>query len=114
MREIPHSPVGLYEIAHLFGALIAETILAGVHVRARKYARHMGASDLINAAAKHLARRGPSTYGEFGFNRAMLENRLSRLSLRASSSSRAARSTKLSRARAAARNTRKDACPGLA
>jgi hypothetical protein len=30
--EIPHSPVTLYEVAHLFGALVAETILASVHV----------------------------------------------------------------------------------
>jgi len=36
MREIPHSPVALYEVAHLFGTLIAETILASVHVRAHK------------------------------------------------------------------------------
>ena len=28
MREIPHSPVALYEVANLFGTLIAETILA--------------------------------------------------------------------------------------
>ena len=52
MREIPHSPVALHEAAHLFGTLIAETILASVPVRARKKAGHMGASDLINAAAK--------------------------------------------------------------
>src|SRR4051794_13210737 len=64
MREIPHSPVALYKAANLFGTLIAETILASVHVRARKQAGHMDASDLINAAAKHLARRRPSTYGE--------------------------------------------------
>src|SRR3954453_14096443 len=65
MREIPHSPVALYKAANLFGTLIAETILASVHVRARKQAGHMDASDLINAAAKHLARRRPSTYGEW-------------------------------------------------
>ena len=64
MREIPHSPVALYEVANLFGTLVAETILASVHVRARKQAGHMGASDLIKALQKHLARRGPSTYGE--------------------------------------------------
>src|SRR3954465_15845702 len=68
MREIPHSPVALYKAANLFGTLIAETILASVHVRARKQAGHMDASDLINAAAKHLARRRPSTYGESGLN----------------------------------------------
>jgi hypothetical protein len=66
MRDIPHSPVALYEVVNLLGTLVAETILASVHVRARKKAGHMGASDLINAAAKHLARRGPSTYGECG------------------------------------------------
>src|SRR3954464_11432202 len=67
MREIPHSPVALYKAANLFGTLIAETILASVHVRARKQAGHMDASDLINAAAKHLARRRPSTYVEWPF-----------------------------------------------
>ena len=63
MRDIPHSPVALYEVANLFGALIAEPILASVHVRARKKAGHVGASDLIKAL-QNLARRGPSTYGE--------------------------------------------------
>ena len=52
MREIPHSPVALYEVAHLFGTLIAETILASVHVRARKQAGHMDASDLISYEGK--------------------------------------------------------------
>jgi hypothetical protein len=33
-------------------------------VRAHKQAGHMGASDLIKALQKHLARRGPSTYGK--------------------------------------------------
>src|SRR3954469_20325726 len=51
-------PGGPYEVAHLFGTLIAETILAGVHVRARKQAGHMGASDLIKVL-QNLARRGP-------------------------------------------------------
>ncbi len=27
-REIPHFPVALYEVAHLFGTLVEETILA--------------------------------------------------------------------------------------
>jgi len=58
-------PGGPYEVAHLFGTLIAETILASVHVRARKQAGHMGASDLIKVL-QNLARRGPSTYGESG------------------------------------------------
>ena len=30
MREIPHSPVALYEVANLSGTLVAETILASV------------------------------------------------------------------------------------
>src|SRR3954451_10823306 len=54
MREIPHSPVALYEVAHPFGTLIAETILASVHVRARKQAGHTGASDLIKALQNTL------------------------------------------------------------
>ena len=65
MREIPHSPVALYEVAHLFGTLIAETILASVHVRARKQAGHMGASDLIKALQNILRGGGKSTYGEW-------------------------------------------------
>src|SRR3954454_19435137 len=63
MREIPHSPVALHEVVNLFGTLIAETILASVRVRARKQAGHMGASDLINAAAKHLAKRAVHIWG---------------------------------------------------
>ncbi len=53
-RETPHSPVTLYEVAHLFGALVAETILASVHVRAQKQAGHMDASDLIKALQNTL------------------------------------------------------------
>lgn len=60
MRDIPHSPVALYEAAHLFGTLIAETILASVPVRARKKAGHMGASDLIKALQNTLQGRGRS------------------------------------------------------
>jgi hypothetical protein len=52
-------PQGYYN----FGALVAETILASVQARAHKQAGHMDASDLIKALQKHLARRGPSTYG---------------------------------------------------
>ncbi len=48
-RDIPHFPVALYKVALLFGTLVAETILASVHVRARKQAGHMNASDLIKA-----------------------------------------------------------------
>src|SRR5436190_817802 len=54
MREIPHFPVALYEVAVLFGALVAETILASVHVRAHKQAGHMDASDLIKALQNTL------------------------------------------------------------
>src|SRR5689334_23915837 len=68
MREIPHSPVALYEVAHPFGTLIAETILASVHMRARKQAGHTGASNLIKALQNtlrgggrpHTANTGPS------------------------------------------------------
>src|SRR5260370_9281739 len=42
-------PVALYEVALLFGTLVAETILASVHVRAHRQAGHMDASDLIKA-----------------------------------------------------------------
>ncbi|MGH6852697.1 MAG: hypothetical protein ACREDJ_05770 [Methylocella sp.] len=48
-RDTPHSPVTLYEVAHLFGTLVAETVLASVHVRTRSKAGHMDASDLIRA-----------------------------------------------------------------
>ena len=41
--------MALYEVAILFGTLVAETILASVHVRAREQAGHMDASDLIKA-----------------------------------------------------------------
>jgi hypothetical protein len=53
-REIPHVPVALYEVAHLFGTLVAETILASVQVRAHKQAGHMDASDLIKALQNTL------------------------------------------------------------
>ena len=45
----PHFPVALDEVVILFGTLVAETILASVHVRAPKQAGHMDASDLIKA-----------------------------------------------------------------
>src|SRR5467141_1522202 len=38
---------GPLEVAVLFGTLVAETILASVHVRAHKQAGHMDASGLI-------------------------------------------------------------------
>jgi hypothetical protein len=53
-RDNPHFPVALYEVDILFGTLVAETILASVHVRAHKQAGHMGASDLIKALQNTL------------------------------------------------------------
>jgi hypothetical protein len=41
--------VACYEVGVLFGTLVAETILASVHVRAHQQAGHMDASDLIKA-----------------------------------------------------------------
>ena len=68
-REIPHSPVALHEVAHLFGALVAETILASVHVRAHKQAGHMDAGDLIKKHCKTPCKEGgPSTYGKCRLN----------------------------------------------
>ena len=72
MREIPHSPVALYEVAHLFGTLVAETILASVHVRARKQAGHMGASDLIKALQNTLQGGGRPHMGNPGLLNAAL------------------------------------------
>ena len=68
MREIPHSPVALYEVAHPFGTLIAETILASVHMRARKQAGHTGASDLIKALQNTLRGGGRPHMGNPGLN----------------------------------------------
>src|SRR5882762_6871305 len=45
---------GPLEVAVLFGTLVAETILASVHVRAHKQAGHMDASDLIKALPNTL------------------------------------------------------------
>ena len=45
---------GPLEVAVLFGTLVAETILASVHVRAHKQAGHMDASDLIKALQNTL------------------------------------------------------------
>jgi len=67
-REIPHSPVALHEVAHLFGALVAETILASVHVRAHKQAGHMDASDLIKALQNTLQGGGRPHMGNPGQN----------------------------------------------
>ena len=46
--------MALHEVALLFGTLVAETILASVHVRAHKQAGHMDASDLIKALQSTL------------------------------------------------------------
>jgi len=67
-REIPHFPVALYEVAHLFGTLVAETILASVHVRAHKKAGHMEASDLIKALQKILRDGGRPHMGNVGLD----------------------------------------------
>jgi hypothetical protein len=69
--------VALYEVAHLFGTLVAETILASVHVRARKQAGHMDASDLIGALQNALRRGGRPHMGNVG-----LEMQLGRLDMR--------------------------------
>ena len=54
--------------SYLFETVISGTVLASAHVRARKQAEHMGASDLdlINAAAKYLARTGRSQMENVG------------------------------------------------
>ena len=52
--------------SYLLETVIAETILASAHARARKQAEHMGASDLINAAATYLARTGRSQMANVG------------------------------------------------
>ena len=46
-RDTPSGSMALYEAAALFGTLVAETILASVHVRAHQKAGHMNANDLI-------------------------------------------------------------------
>src|SRR5271165_3201108 len=43
-----------YKVAMLFGTLVAETILASVHVRAHQQAGHMNARDLIKALQNTL------------------------------------------------------------
>ena len=48
------SPHGLLSVAKLFGTLVAETILASVHVRAHQQAGHMDASDLIKTLQNTL------------------------------------------------------------
>jgi hypothetical protein len=50
--------MALYLVALLFGTLVAETILASVHVRAHQKAGHMGASDLIKTLQKTPCEEG--------------------------------------------------------
>src|SRR5467141_3979865 len=50
------------KVAWLFGARVAETILASDPLRPHQQAGHMDASDPIRPE-KTLAARGPSTYG---------------------------------------------------
>src|SRR5580704_5155098 len=59
LRKI-HWPL---KVTGMSGTLVAETILASAHVRAREKAGHMEASDLIRRLQNALARSGPSTYG---------------------------------------------------
>ena len=73
-RETPHSPVALYEVAHLFGTLVAETIMASVRVRARKQAGHMDASDLIKALQNALQGGGRPHMGNAGSISLVQEN----------------------------------------
>jgi hypothetical protein len=65
-RDTPHFPVALYEVAYLFGILVAETILASVHVRAHKQAGHMDASDLIKTLQNTLRGGGRPHMGNVG------------------------------------------------
>lgn len=58
--------MALYEVAHLFGSLVAETILASVHVRAHKQAGHMDASDLVKALQNILRGGGRPHMGNVG------------------------------------------------
>ena len=53
MRETPNHQRP-YGVAKLFGTLVAETILASVHMRAHRQAGHMDASDLIKALQNTL------------------------------------------------------------
>src|SRR5216683_6830564 len=57
---------GPLEVAVLFGTLVAETILASAHVRALQTGRTYGRKRSDQSTAKHLARRGPSTYVKYG------------------------------------------------
>jgi hypothetical protein len=65
-RDNPHFPVALYEVDILFGTLVAETILASVHVRAHNQAGHMGPSDLVKALQNTLRGGGRPHTGNAG------------------------------------------------
>src|SRR3954462_9895334 len=68
-RDTPIEPLAIYEVALVLGTHVAETILASVHVRAHFTGRTYGRNDLIKTLLKHLARRGPSTYGSTATSR---------------------------------------------
>jgi len=57
-RDTPQFAVAHYGVAILFGTLVAETILASIHVRAHKQAGHNGRKRSDQSTAKHLARGG--------------------------------------------------------
>ena len=69
-RHSAISPVARYEVAVLFGTLVAETILASVRVRAHQQAGHMDASDPIKplqntlqgGGRPHMENRGLHAY----------------------------------------------------
>jgi integrase len=58
--------VTLHEVVLLFGTLVAETILASVHVRAHNQAGHMGPSDLVKALQNTLRGGGRPHTGNAG------------------------------------------------
>ena len=63
-REIPHSPVALYEVAHLFWSSRCGNHLGQRSCVSAQTGRTYGRKRSDQTTAKHLARRGPSTYGE--------------------------------------------------
>jgi hypothetical protein len=65
-RDTPTDPMALYLVALLFGTLVAETILASVHVRAHRQAGHMDASDLIKTLQNTLRGGGRPHMGLHG------------------------------------------------
>src|ERR1022692_361917 len=63
-REIPHSPVALYEVAHLFWSSRRGNHLGQRSCVSAQTGRTYGRKRSDQSTAKHLARRGPSTYGK--------------------------------------------------